>query len=174
VSRHRPLRSDSVIPLTAELDAHLPAQDGNLVAAHDDLDRQVLFSITGETGQLPETDEAVVEERERAAPSSSSVSRQRKSRSLVPMTFSAPTLEPGRRIELLTYALRVGPHAFLEGSGDVSTCLTRSFQIRPQYVPVRGVHVYGVDMGWTVGQRNEVDGGERSRDPMAVEATVER
>ena len=79
-------------------------------------------------------------------------------------------MEPGRRIELLTYALRVGLHAFLEGSGDVSTGLTRSFEIRPQHVPVRGVHVYGVDMGWVGGQRDGVNGEDSSRDPMAVEA----
>ena len=76
--------------------------------------------------------------------------------------MGTPGLEPGRRIEPLTYASRVGLHAFLKGSGDVSTGLTRSFQIRPQHVPVRGVHVYGVDMGWTVGQRDDVDGGGSS------------
>jgi hypothetical protein len=31
---------------------HLPAQDGNLVAEHDDLDGQVLLSIAGEMDQL--------------------------------------------------------------------------------------------------------------------------
>jgi hypothetical protein len=79
-------------------------------------------------------------------------------------------VEPGRRIELLTYALRVGLHAFLEGSGDVSTGLTRSFEIRPQHVPVRGVHVFGVYWGGGGGQRDGVNGEDSSRDPMAVEA----
>jgi hypothetical protein len=72
-------------------------------------------------------------------------------------------LEPGRRIELLTYALREGLHTCLGTIGEASRGLTRSFQIRPQDVPVRSVHVYGVDMGWAVGQeRRDADEGGSS------------
>ena len=40
---------------------HLPAQDGNLVAEHDDLDGQLLLSIARETDQLKYADEGKVE-----------------------------------------------------------------------------------------------------------------
>ena len=56
-------------------------------------------------------------------------------------------LEPGRRIELLTYALREGLGSFLAGSGDVSTALTRSYQIGRRHLPVRGAEFYGTNMG---------------------------
>ena len=39
---------------------HLSAQDGNLVAEHDDLDRQVLLLTTRETDQLKNADEGNV------------------------------------------------------------------------------------------------------------------
>jgi hypothetical protein len=50
---------------------HLSAQDGDLVAEHDDLDRQLLLASTGQADQLEETDEGQVAEGERHAPSSS-------------------------------------------------------------------------------------------------------
>jgi len=56
-------------------------------------------------------------------------------------------LEPGRRIELLTYALRGGPGPCLVGSGEVFRALNRSFQILLYVVPARVVHVYGMTMG---------------------------
>jgi hypothetical protein len=42
----------------------LPAQDGNLVAQHDDLDGQVLLLTMRETDQLKNADEGNVEEGE--------------------------------------------------------------------------------------------------------------
>ena len=50
---------------------HLSTQDGDLVAEHDDLDRQLVLTSTGEADQLEETDEGQLEEGERHAPSSS-------------------------------------------------------------------------------------------------------
>jgi len=70
---------------------HVAAQDGDLVTEHDDLDGQVLLLTTGETDQLEHADEAKVEKGECHAPSSSPRSPQRKSRSRVRMTFTAPT-----------------------------------------------------------------------------------
>ena len=70
---------------------HLSAQDGDLVAEHDDLDGQVLLLTTRETDQLKNAEEGNEEERECHAPSSSTESCKRKSRSTFRMTFSAPT-----------------------------------------------------------------------------------
>jgi hypothetical protein len=50
---------------------HLSAQDGDLVAEHDDLDGQVLLLTTRETDELKNADEGNVEEGECHAPSSS-------------------------------------------------------------------------------------------------------
>jgi hypothetical protein len=74
---------------------HLSSQDSNLVAEHDDLDGQVLLPTPGEPDQLEQTDEGDVEEGECHAPSSSTESCRRKSRSTGRMTFSAPTCERG-------------------------------------------------------------------------------
>ena len=63
---------------------HLSSQDRNLVAKHDDFDGEVLLFTPREPNQLERTDESDVEERECHAPSSSSVSRQQKSRSMGP------------------------------------------------------------------------------------------
>ena len=60
------------------------AQDRNLVAKHDDFDGEVLLLTPREPNQLERTDEGNVEEGECHAPSSSSVSRQQKSRSMGP------------------------------------------------------------------------------------------
>jgi hypothetical protein len=57
---------------------HLAAQDGNLVAEHDDLDGQVPLPATEETTQLEQTDEGDIEDGERHTPSSSSSPRHRK------------------------------------------------------------------------------------------------
>src|ERR1035438_5560077 len=76
---------------------------------------------------------------------------------------ASPELEPGRRIELLTYALREGPGPCLVGSGDDSTLLTWSYQIGCRVVPVRGAQIYGMNMGWTV--RREAMGGGHDRPP---------
>jgi hypothetical protein len=46
-------------------------------------------------------------------------------------------VEPGRRIELLTYALRGGLGLCLEDSGRASVLLTRSYQIGRNVVPAR-------------------------------------
>jgi hypothetical protein len=70
---------------------HLPTQDGNLVAEHDDLDGQLFLSIARETDQLKHADESNVEEGRAPRSIFSPGSRQRKSRSTVRMTFSAPT-----------------------------------------------------------------------------------
>jgi len=56
-------------------------------------------------------------------------------------------LEPGRRIELLTYALREGPDPCLGGSGGALTLLNRPYQIACRIVPVRDARIYGMDMG---------------------------
>jgi len=61
---------------------HLSSQDRNLVAKHDDFDCEVLLLTPREPNQLERTDESDVEEGECHAPSSSSVSRQQKSRSM--------------------------------------------------------------------------------------------
>ena len=55
-------------------------------------------------------------------------------------------MEPGRGIELLTYALREVSRACLEDTGDISTRLTRLYRFSRRLVPVRasGVHVYGM------------------------------
>jgi hypothetical protein len=55
-------------------------------------------------------------------------------------------LEPGRRIELLTYALRGGPGPCLAASGDVSALLSRSYQIDRRVVPGRITQFYGMNM----------------------------
>jgi len=59
---------------------HLSSQDRNLVAKHDDFDGEVRLLPPREPNQLERTDESNVEEGESYAPSSSSVSRQQKSR----------------------------------------------------------------------------------------------
>ena len=64
---------------------------------------------------------------------------------------SASDMEPGRRIELLTYALRERLHACLVCSGDDRRRLTRPYDFHRRIVPVHGVHVYGMNMGWRVG-----------------------
>src|SRR5664280_541579 len=79
-------------------------------------------------------------------------------------------MEPGRRIELLTYALRVGLDACLAGSGDVSTPLTRPCRFRRRLVPVRGVHVYGMDMGCAVWWEAN-SGGDSARQREGTEGT---
>jgi hypothetical protein len=100
-SKHRPIR------WLQGRTGHLPAQDGNLVAEHDDLDGQLFLSIARETDQLKYADEGNVEEGERHAPSSSPGSRQRKSRSTIRMTFSTPT-----RLDIHAHNVRVnGPAA---------------------------------------------------------------
>src|ERR1039458_1044310 len=63
---------------------HLSSQDRNLVANHDDFDGEVLLFTPREPNQLERTDEGDVEEGECHAPSSSSVSRQQKSRPMSP------------------------------------------------------------------------------------------
>src|ERR1017187_9550588 len=63
---------------------HLSSQDRNLVAKHDDFDGEVLLFTPREPNQLERTDEGDVEEGECHAPSSSSVSRQQKSRPMSP------------------------------------------------------------------------------------------
>jgi hypothetical protein len=50
---------------------YLSAQNGDLMAEHDDLDGQVQSLTTRETDQLKNADEGNVEEGERHAPSSS-------------------------------------------------------------------------------------------------------
>jgi hypothetical protein len=94
-NRQKPAQSSEHCPIRwlQGRTGHLPTQDGDLVAEHDDLDGQVLVSIARETDQLKYADESNVEEGERHAPSSSPGSRQRKSRLKVRMTFSAPTTE---------------------------------------------------------------------------------
>jgi hypothetical protein len=59
------------IPWLQGRTCHLPAQDGNLVAEHDDLDGQLVLSIARETDQLKDAHESDVEEGARHAPSSS-------------------------------------------------------------------------------------------------------
>ena len=79
---------------------HLSAQDSDLVTEHDDLHRQVLSLATRKTDQLNRAYEGNVEEGECHTPSSSTKSCRRKSRSMLRMTFSAPTghdeLAPGQ------------------------------------------------------------------------------
>src|ERR1039458_5768416 len=87
--------------------------------------------------------------------------------------FGAHELEPGRRIELLTYALREGLDACLAGSGDVSTPLTRPYRFRRRLVPVRGVHVYGMDMGCAVWWEAN-SGGDSARQREGTEGTRTR
>jgi hypothetical protein len=56
-------------------------------------------------------------------------------------------LEPGRRIELLTYALRGGPGTCLAVSGDDSTCLTRLYRFDFGIAITGGAQVYRTNTG---------------------------
>jgi hypothetical protein len=56
----------------------LPTEDRNLVAEHDDLDRQVLVVVPGEADQFEDSDEDNVEKREGHGPFSSPQADPRK------------------------------------------------------------------------------------------------
>jgi hypothetical protein len=58
-------------------------------------------------------------------------------------------------------ALRVRLHAGQGGTGSAARGLTRTYRICQRRVPVRAVHVYGMDMGWAASLRDGVD--ERGR-----------
>ena len=68
------------------------------------------------------------------------------------------------------HTLRVGLDACLAGSGDVSTPLTRPYRFRRRLVPVRGVHVYGMDMGCAVWWEAN-SGGDSARQREGTEGT---
>src|ERR1039458_2271537 len=61
---------------------HLSSQDRNLVAKHDDFNGEVLLLTPREPNQLERTDRKSTRLNSSHAPSSSSVSRQQKSRSM--------------------------------------------------------------------------------------------
>ena len=60
---------------------------------------------------------------------------------------TASDLEPGRRIELLTYALRGGPGPCLAVAGADTTLLNRSYQNGRRVIPGRSAQFYGMNMG---------------------------
>ena len=70
---------------------HLPTEDRNLVAEHDDLDRQLFVVVPGEAEQIKDSDECNVEKRQGHDPVSSSGPFNESPTQGARMTFSAPT-----------------------------------------------------------------------------------
>jgi hypothetical protein len=77
---------------------HLATEDRNLVAEHDDLDRQLFVVVPGEAEQIKDSDECNVEKRQGHDPVSSSGPFNESPTQGARMTFSAPT-GLGRRRE---------------------------------------------------------------------------